>query len=322
MRVSVIDLGTNSIRFAVYELKSLKQPKRCIHKQKIMLRAGTGVFTSGRLQTAVMERILLAMKRFRRESNRRQSDFLEAYATSALREAENSQKLIHAVKKACGIQIRVISGEREAQLIARGILEGEKNFNGRMALIDIGGGSTEVTLCQNRRRISSVSLRLGSVRLQQLFFPESNRMSPERRSQQIALMRRFIRRQLARQEKALTKIHVHFAVGSSGSIRALAKVISKSVNFRYFLPVRLRREDERPHFSRAALSHFIELLTPLTLREIKRLPGLESRRSDLILPAAILLEEILMFLGIDNLQTTEFSLRDGLVLEVLDQLRL
>lgn len=278
-----------------------------------MLRPGKGVFTSGRLQPAVMNRIFRAMRQFHRESTLRRSDILEAFATSALREAKNSKTLIRKVEDATGVRIRVISGEKEAELIARGILHEEKELTGRIALIDIGGGSTEINLCQDREVVSSVSLKLGAVRLQQLF------QGTDRR-RQISLMRRYIRRHLIRHEKVLTKIHVHTAIGSSGSIRALAKVISKSVNLRFYMPVRLRKE-ERTQFSRSALSHFTELLTPLKISEIRKLPTLEPKRADLILPAAVLLEEILMFLGIDQVQTTEFSLRDGLVLEVLDSLR-
>ena len=313
MRVSVIDLGTNSIRFAIYEFRSLKERKRCIHKQKIMLRPGKGVFTSGRLHPVVINRIDRAMRRFHREATLRRADILEAYATSALREAKNAKTLVRRVQEATGIRIHVISGEREAALIAQGILHEEKDLTGKFALIDIGGGSTEINLCQDRKVLSSVSLKLGAVRLQQLFQGAD-------RSRQISLMRRYIRRHLSRHEKTLTKIHVDTAIGSSGSIRALAKVISKSVNLRFYLPIRLRKE-ERTHFSRSALSHFTELLTPLKLSEIRKLPTLEPKRADLILPAAVLLEEILMFLGIDQVQTTEFSLRDGLVLEVLESLR-
>jgi exopolyphosphatase/guanosine-5'-triphosphate,3'-diphosphate pyrophosphatase len=318
MRVSVIDLGTNSLRFAIYDLQSSKHSKRCIYKQKIMLRPGRGVFTSGRLQQPVMAQIARAICQFHRAAVLRQTDVIEAFATSALREAKNAKVLIEQVKKACGVTIRVISGQREASLIARGILNGERELSDKFALIDIGGGSTEISLCQKRRSVLSLSLRLGSVRLQQLFLPEAGLPAGKDQRHRISAMRRYIRTQLNRHEHALTKIHVPMGLGSSGSIRSLERVITKSVNLRYFLPVRLRRENERPHFSRAALSHFIELLTPLKLSEVKKLPGLESKRADLILPAAVLLEEIMLFLGIDEIQTTDFSLRDGLVLEVID----
>jgi exopolyphosphatase/guanosine-5'-triphosphate,3'-diphosphate pyrophosphatase len=321
MRVGVIDLGTNSVRFAIYECSSPRKPKRSIYKQKIMLRPGKGVFTSGRLQPVVMARILRAMKRFHREARRRKTDVLEAFATSALREAKNSKALIAAVYQECGLRIRVISGAQEAALIARGILHSEPDLTGHFALIDIGGGSTEINLCQGHKLLSSVSLRLGALRLQQLFMPLETSKNRMDRGRRISAMRRHIRRHLSRHERVLTRLHVHRGIGSSGSIRALSKVISKSVNPRYYLPLRLRLEHERPHFSRSALSHFTELLTPLTLREIRNIPGLEPRRADLILPAAILLEELMLFLGIDEMYTTEYSLRDGLVLAVLEQVR-
>lgn len=322
MRISVIDLGTNSIRFAIYDCPNLRGPKKLVHKQKIMLRPGRGVFTSGRLQRPVMNRIIRAIQKFSIEASLRHCDDLGAFATSALREAENARTLLQEVKARTGVQIEVISGKTEAELIARGILQSDTNLQGRFALVDIGGGSTEISLCERRQVVSSVSLRLGAVRLQQLFLPQTLRpIKSEDRQRRVSLMRRHIRQHLLRHQKALTRIHVHRAIGSSGSIRALSKVISKSVNHRYFLPVRLRVEDPRPHFSRSALSHLIELITPLRISEIKALPGLEAKRSDLILPAAILLEEIMLFLGVTDVQTTDFSLRDGLVLHVLDQWR-
>ncbi len=309
MRIGVIDLGTNSIRFAIYEFGSLKGPKACIFKQKIMLRPGRGVFTSGMLQAQVMSRIKIAMGEFHRQASERHCDLLEAFATSALREAKNSKTLIASVYKLTKIRIKVISGEREAELIARGILYNEPSLIGEFALIDIGGGSTEINLCRGKKVIASMSLKLGSVRLQQLF-PSGKKISH---------MRRYIRRHLHRHEKTLTKIHVTRAIGSSGSIRALARVIAKSVP-RLYVPLRLRSET-KSHFTRSALSHFTELLTPLSPLEIGRIPGLEPRRADLILPAAVLLEELILFLGIDQVQTTEYSLRDGLVLEVIENFK-
>ena len=301
MRIGVIDLGTNSIRFAIYDIQDRKHKPRSILKDRQMLRPGEGVFKTGRLKPAVMKKLMAALKRYSRTAEKKNVDFLEAYATSALREAKNRKPFVKAVKDQTGIDLHVISGQTEAEWIAKGVLRFEPHLQGRYVLIDIGGGSTELSFCNNRKVLSSISLPLGAARLSQLF-PMA----------QIPQMRKHVQKVLQRHAQFLHKHKCSFAIGSSGSIRTMVKFSQKQ-----WLKI---KNESRPSISRATLSYWVENLLQMTDRQIRQLPGMEQKRVDLMIPAAVLLEELILFLNVEKLESTEYSLRDGLVIQLLEKI--
>lgn len=301
MRIGVIDLGTNSIRFAVYDVQSGKKKPKCIVKDRQMLRPGEGVFKTGHLKRSVMKKLITTLKRYVRSGNKKNVDFMEAYATSALREASNRADFVKTVKKQTGLNLHVISGQTEAEWIAKGVLKFEEHLQGRYVLIDIGGGSTELSFCHNRRVLSSISLPLGAARLSQMFSRTH-----------IREMRAHILKVLKRHNKFLHKYKCDFAIGSSGSIRTMVKFSQK-----HWLRI---KHESRPNISRATLSYWVENLLQMSDRQIRALPGMEQKRVDLMIPAAVLLEEIILFLNVSRLESTEYSLRDGLVVQLIEKI--
>lgn len=301
MRIGVIDLGTNSIRFAIYDIVSGKNKPKSIFKDRQMLRPGEGVFKTGHLKQAVMKKLIMTLKRYVKLANEHEVDFLEAYATSAVREASNRKDFVKAVKKQTGLDLHIISGQTEAEWIAKGVLKFEPHLLGRYVLIDIGGGSTELSFCKDRKVLSSISLPLGAARLSQLF---SMTHIPD--------MRKHVQKVLKRHHPFLHKHKCDFAIGSSGSIRTMVKFSQKHW-------VKIKHEN-RPNISRATLSYWVENLLQMNDRQIRALPGMEQKRVDLMIPAAVLLEELIVFLNVGKLESTEYSLRDGLVVQLLEKI--
>ena len=296
--VSLIDLGTNSIRMDLVAVKG--RDARRLHREKRMVRLGDGLYASGRLSDAAVARVEESLALFQRLHQAASVDRIAAVATAAMRSAPEAPALVERWEQRFRIRFRVITGLEEADLIARGVHRVEKAPAGGYGLVDIGGGSTEISLCRDGKVLERFSLDLGANRLQQEFL----RGLPAMPGGVLAL------RQHARQVLApLRGEHrwpaLREVIGSGGTIRAVrrlakaagAKDLPFTDHFLTELSARLERMD------RVALLH---------------LPGMDEKRADLILPGALILDEVCAGLGVHKIRATEATLRDGLLAEQLD----
>lgn len=301
IKLAVIDLGTNSVRFDIYSIVSKKPVK--VYRTKKMIRLGDGVYKTGSIPASGKKRALEAFKEFKKEIDRFKAQKVFAFATSALRSAKNSASLVKEIEKATGIKVKIISGREEGRLIAKGIVSKMKPVPGKAVLIDIGGGSTEISLVQARQIVKTESFKLGANRLQQVFLKQSPPRYINGRLHPILALRQHIRSSLIPWVKR-HKVDGDYAVGSSGTIKAISKILK-----------RLGRTGE-PLF-RSDLSALVSELSLLNREELLMIPGLEEKRVDLILAGAILLEEFMFCFNIREVLVTDLALRDGLLEEVL-----
>ena len=297
MRVAIIDLGTNSVRFDVHQIGQTggaKNQVRQLHREKLMVRLGQGVFLDGKLDKEAMRRTLQAFMSFDRTAKELHVNKVIAFATSALREASDGDKLLNLIRTRTGIDVRVISGAEEARLIALGVISHEKIPKGRYGLIDIGGGSTEISLCTASKVHHSESFPLGTARLQQVFL----KSSPPKDLEQL---RRYIKSVLLAKMISEGWPKVDRLMGSSGTIRALAKIVKKTGG--------------GSTVDRGDLKKLVKMMSAMTTTQLLGLPGMEAKRVDMILAGAILLEECMEATGAKKVFTTEYSLRDGILAE-------
>jgi exopolyphosphatase / guanosine-5'-triphosphate,3'-diphosphate pyrophosphatase len=317
MRIGIIDLGTNSVRFAIYRADSRKRIL-CEFKRKLMLRPGRGVFKSHRLKSDTIRLLVKHFKKFAVEAERAGVDTIRAVATASLREAKNANRLVEEISKKTGIELDVISGRSEARLIAKGILKFETCPRSLITLIDIGGGSTEITFCKNLKLLKSLSLPVGAFRLEQLFLePDPGHIA--KRIKAVEQMRRMIKKVLTSElYRSVGPASGSLCLGSSGTIRALGRILDR----RHARPGWVVRSRKKPRlkFTRQSLRELIDHMLPLKPAELVRIPGMEKRRKDIILSGAILLLELLEYLHIERVETTNYALRDGLLLEVIEML--
>jgi exopolyphosphatase/guanosine-5'-triphosphate,3'-diphosphate pyrophosphatase len=305
LRVAVIDLGTNSVRFDVNQIGPGNRVQQ-LHREKLMIRLGQNLFLDGKLDPAAVRRTLQAFTSFKHTAEDLQATKIVAFGTSALREAADSHKLINLIRSKTGIDIRVISGEEEARLIARGILANEKLIKNRFALIDIGGGSTEISICRNRDVAHSESFALGTARLQQVFLKSSppaavtkGELTP------VEQLRRYIRGIVLPKIISEEWPRVDKALGSSGTIRAIARILKKSA----------KKTGGNKTIDLKDIKKLVKTMSTMTTTQLLGIPGMEARRVDMILAGAILLEECMTALGAKKLIVTEYSLRDGILEE-------
>jgi len=288
---AVIDIGSNSARMAVFK-KTSRFGFYLLREEKSKVRISEGAYEhNGELQDFAIKRALNALKEFLLIAKSLKTRKILCVATSAVRDAPNKAEFINLVKKELGINIKVIDGDKEAFFggVAAANLLYEKNG----VTIDIGGGSTEFALIKNRKIEHTVSLKLGTVRLKELFFDKGD----------IEGAREYIKKEL----KKLGNIFNHKTVfGIGGSIRALSKVIMKKIEY----PL-----DILHGFTYEFYEHknFLEKILKMNDEELLKI-GVKPERLDVIRPGTLIFIEAMKYLKGKKIITSGVGVREGVFL--------
>ena len=309
--VAAIDIGTNSLHLVVARPTDNKRYE-ILDREKEVVRLGSGSGDMKHLDAEAIERGVAALARFRRIADSFGAE-VHAVATSAVREAENREEFLDAALAGASVRVEVISGAEEARLIHLGVLQAVPVFDKQVLVVDIGGGSTEFVIGRGGEVLGARSLKVGAIRLTDRFFREE---PVKKRTVEEA--RTFIRTFLPRVSRMVeAKGGFEVAVGSSGTILNLAEM------------VRARRGKEplrqvgNATFTAGELSRVVDDLASRP-RAADRLevPGLDPRRADIILGGALVLEQAFRVLGIEELVLSDFALREGVLLDVLQRRRM
>lgn len=295
MKVAIIDLGTNSLRLFIYSYSPKKDRFRRILKHKRMVRLGDLAFESKLLSKAAKDRTLKAFDEIKEILSGYDISSIKAVATSALRSVTDGAKFAKTIEEKTGIPIDIISGSEEAEFIAKGVISTISLPKENLIFIDIGGGSTEVSLTFGKDIKVSKSLKLGAGRCQQVFLKN---VPPK--EEDVERLRNSIKEVLSDEFDSNFKASV--AVGTSGSIRAFRRIIKD-------------KKTGKQSFSFKKLSKLISNIKVYNKDELLSLPNLEDRRVDLILSAGIILEEVLKFFGSPDVYVSSASLKDGILVE-------
>jgi exopolyphosphatase / guanosine-5'-triphosphate,3'-diphosphate pyrophosphatase len=308
MRLAAIDIGTNSLHMIVVQVRP-DLSFEVIDREKEMVRLGAGGLDGRALTPEAMHAALQVLSKFRRLADSHEVDQIIAAATSATREAENGGEFLRAVTHATGIRPRVISGTEEARLIHRAAVYGVSVPGDRVVVIDIGGGSVEITRGTGAVVEIGQSFKVGVIRLTERFVSSDPLAARDERK-----MVKHIRAQLGEHLDRIAAAGFDRVIGTSGTVLSLGAVA---------IAARGRPVDDLRNRRVAAkqLHRTRKELTSLTLARRLRVPGLEPRRADLAVAGAVLLDTVLARLGADELTLCDFSLREGLVLEYIDRHR-
>ena len=304
--LAAIDIGTNSIHLVV--ARPLDGARfETITAEKEMVRLGSGSGDMKQLAADAIDRGVACLGRYRKIADLSNAS-IRAVATSAVREAENRDEFIHRVRHEAGIEVEVVSGVEEARLIHLGVLQSVPVFDQRVFLIDIGGGSTELLVGEQGHVLDARSVKLGAIRLTDHFFRDEPVTADD-----AAACRTYVRAFLSPVLRDFRRHGFDVAVGSSGTILNLAQMAQ----------VR-RGEGERRSgnlaFSRAELDAIVdELLAAKRSKERAQLAGLDASRADIIVAGALLLQQVMAELHIDEMIASEYALREGLLLDTLQR---
>src|SRR5271167_2981792 len=210
---AAIDIGSNSCRLKI--AKVVAHQLKTLAEDREVTRIGASVFESGLVSPEAMALTLRALKRFQRAVQAHGVDQIRVVATSAMRDARNGAAFQAWVKAETGWNMEIISGLEEGRLIHLGVTGAEPGAGGKVLLLDLGGGSCEVTLSEHKRIKETVSLPLGAVRLTEQFL-QADPTPPDGLSR----LRQFIQRELRRAQRRIEARGAMLAIGTSGTAAA------------------------------------------------------------------------------------------------------
>lgn len=285
MNIAAIDIGSNGARLLIKSFDDNAPASSRIRKLlfvRIPLRLGQDVFTLGKVSKERQHMMMHMMKAFRQFMLLYKVEHFRACATSAMRDADNGKKVMCRIEKETGIRLEIIPGAEEAQLLCNNLVENTDSGVGNFAYVDVGGGSTEISLLHDGVLAESHSFNIGTLRLL------AGAVTQEERNAMCSVLENYAR------EFPGTKI-----IGSGGNINRLFKLAKVKGDSRE-LPVERIRE-------------LHDILAPLSLEERKLKFKLKDDRADVIVPAAEIFMTVASTLDCDSIIVPNISLADSIV---------
>lgn len=285
MNIAAIDIGSNGARLLIKSFDDNAPASSRIRKLlfvRIPLRLGQDVFTLGKVSKERQHMMMHMMKAFRQFMLLYKVEHFRACATSAMRDADNGKKVMCRIEKETGIRLEIIPGAEEAQLLCNNLVENTDSGVGNYAYVDVGGGSTEISLLHDGVLAESHSFNIGTLRLL------AGAVTQEERNAMCSVLENYAR------EFPDTKI-----IGSGGNINRLFKLAKVKGDSRE-LPVESIRE-------------LHNILAPLSLEERKQKFKLKEDRADVIVPAAEIFMTVASTLDSDSIIVPNISLADSIV---------
>ena len=298
---AAVDIGSNSVRLKIAAAHNHRL--KTLHEDREITRLGESVFESGMVSPEAMANTIRALRRFHRAVQAHAADRLRVVATSALRDARNQQAFLAWVHSATGWKAEIISGLEEGRLIHLGVVSNEPAARGRCLLIDLGGGSCEITLSEHSAIQQMVSLPLGAVRLTREFL----RHDPPR-PEEVMRMQDWIRRELRRAEEHIGGERIATVFATSGTAAALAA--ATHLPFKPRQPTGVRAWDRTPA---AAVGKLAEKLKRMSLAQRNSVPGIGPKRSEIIIAGAQVYAAVLERFHLPGFRYSPMGLRDGVL---------
>jgi exopolyphosphatase / guanosine-5'-triphosphate,3'-diphosphate pyrophosphatase len=294
--VAIVDIGSNSVRLVVYE--GVSRAPTMLYNEKVMCGLGKGVATSGRLEDKAVARAVKAMSRFRLLCETMDVGIIRVLATAAAREASNGTSFLDAASAALGHEIELLSGEREAELSAFGVLSGFHHPDGLVG--DLGGGSLELIDVCNGSTGRGVSMPLGGLALQDVS------------AGQVRKAQKYVRESLD-QAVPLTSLNGRpfYAVG--GTWRAIAKLHMAARDY----PLRVMHGYQVT--AEEAMS-FLSLVEEKEAQNFKEIDTVAEARRPLLAYGALVMEEIIRIGQPSHIVLSALGVREGVLYEMLSPL--
>ncbi len=309
MLLGAIDVGTNSIHLIVVELDPRFGTSRTVLKAREMVRLGGGVaLLRGQLSKKAIQRGVAAIAKFAAAARAAGASDIRAVATSAVREASNREEFLAAARAASGVTVEVLGETDEARLIHLGVSRGFPLGDKVACIFDIGGGSTEFIVADQERPYFLHSVRLGSLRLYEQYLRDEDARSPRYRA-----MEKHIHSLLHPLAGRMRDYRFDTLIGTSGTVMGLAALDRARAG---------GATSQRVHgyvLRRERLRELQSIMVPLSAAERRKLPGMNSRRSDIIVAGTAIVLAVMDELERDELVVSERALREGLIVDYLER---
>lgn len=314
MKLAAIDIGSNSIKLVVVE-SAAADSFAVLAREKEVVRLGHDTLREGFLAPEAIERAADTIKRFRSIAQARGAETVLATATASVREARNAPEFVEEIERLAGVRVEILSGVEEARLIGIAASFGCGQEKGApLVNVDIGGGSTEISLMRDTAPRQLFSVKLGAVGLTEKFIT-----SDPPKAKEVRALRGEVRAALERPAREMRGASWRSATGTSGTIIALGEAL------------RLRALREAVQGAQGAqpagaeivvgqLARLNEKFSRMTLDERRAVPGISAQRAEIIVAGGQILEGVMEALGINMLRTCDYALREGVIVDHLRML--
>jgi exopolyphosphatase/guanosine-5'-triphosphate,3'-diphosphate pyrophosphatase len=312
MKVAAIDIGSNSIKLVVVDAAA-SDSFAVLAREKETVRLGHNTLRRGHLSAATIERAADCVKRFRSIAEARGAERIFAVATASVRGARNSRQFIKEIDRQTGVRVSILSAIEEARLIGIAAAHGCAARGASIINIDIGGGSTEVSLMRDGASSALFSVKLGAVGLTERYL-NSDPVKPK----ELRPLMEEVRAAMERPSRELRGARWQQATGTSGTIISIGET----------LRLRASEEEKRALGAQPAgdeivlskLARFNSRMAELSVAERRAVPGISAQRSEIIVAGGQILEGAMRALGINLLRTCGWALREGVLIDRLREI--
>ncbi|WP_299755658.1 phosphatase [uncultured Pontibacter sp.] len=306
-RLALIDMGTNTFHLLVTEVTEQGQLKE-LYKTKVPVRLGQGGISNGAIALEASERALRTLRDFRKTIDELGAQTVRAMATSMVRNASNGESFVKDVFEQTNIEVEVIDGAREAELIYYGVRAAGVLNTDTSLIMDIGGGSVEFILCNQHEIFWKQSFELGAQRLMDKFFTQD-----PIHSESIAAEKAYLDERLQPLSEAVAAYKPTNLVGSSGTFDTLCDIDAQRKGD-------TSRATATPPASTLSLPDFYEVLQELLTKnhdERLAIPGMLEMRVDMIVLASIAVDFVLQKYGLQEIRVSAYALKEGVLHQML-----
>ncbi|MBN2636910.1 MAG: hypothetical protein JXR61_11620 [Prolixibacteraceae bacterium] len=305
MRIAIIDLGTNTCNLLIAETKP-SVGFSILHQSKVLVKLGDSRIINNKISAESTERAVQSFLTHIKIIESFQVDRIQAIATSAVREASNKIAFLEEISNNTGIVVKIVSGEKEAEMIFNGVLLAVNEFEQPTAILDIGGGSNEIILAENKEMIWKESQPAGMARVINRF-----NLSDPVQPNEIKQLQNFFSEVHKNAFRISKEFGVKTLVGCSGAFDTIADIIDQ-VN-----PGEKARITQQ--ISVEDFHEVYQQIIQSTRKKRLQMKGMDMVRIDLIVPAVILIKQLISSIGITEIIQTDFALREGAFYEMVNK---
>lgn len=305
MTVAIIDIGTNTFNLLV--ASEVNNQLVLEHVEKSFVFLGKGGINENKIQPDAFKRGVKTLEHFTKKAKKFHTTNIIAIATSAVRNATNGIDFEREVLETCGIEIKIISGNTEANYIYKGARAAVDFGSEPILLMDIGGGSTEFIICNNKKIFWKRSFEIGATRL----FEKFHKLDPIQDAE-IEAIESHLEQELKKLVKAIEIYKPTTLIGSAGAFTSIAKMITHQQG-------EANKLDKTSHYeySLSDVSKLHEKIIKSNLNQRLALPGLIPARAPMIVVGTIIVNYIIQQFEIKQFKLARYALKEGVACDHL-----
>ncbi len=304
MKIAIIDLGTNTFKLSFADINGRSF---AIHPGGLFdVKLGKEGLASGAISSGAFKRGLQAMEKIMEFIQREKTTKIIAVATSAIRSSKNGKHLVDEIQKRWAIELEIVDGDKEAELIYKGVKELVPFDHQPYLILDIGGGSNEFILANQEGLLWKKSFDLGIARLLEQFQPSDPILEHE-----IVEIEEHLDKNLPDLDQAIKRYQPNILIGTSGTFETIKSLINEGME--------KNRQDHSKTILLKDYSIIHQKLLASDIIERKNMKGMEALRVEMIVLASIFVNFILKKYQIKNIIQSDYAIKEGLLVQYLNQ---